>query len=93
MCWPLLASSGATPASEANAASLLTRPGWDQLMSSWAATTGPTPGYTFELLERVGFADMELPVCATSPRPAAGSYRRRCSATLDSAAGVAGIFL
>jgi hypothetical protein len=26
--WPLLASSGATPASEANAASLLTRPGW-----------------------------------------------------------------
>lgn len=44
MCWPLLASKGATPASEAKAASLLTRPGWDQLISSWAATTGPTPG-------------------------------------------------
>jgi hypothetical protein len=42
--WPLLASRGATPASEANVASLLTRPGWDQLISSWAATTGPTPG-------------------------------------------------
>ena len=42
--WPLLASSGATPAREANAASLRTRPRWDQLTRSWAATTGPTPG-------------------------------------------------
>ena len=44
MRWPLLASSGATPARAANAASLRTRPRWDQLTSSWAATTGPTPG-------------------------------------------------
>jgi hypothetical protein len=29
---------------EANAASLLTRLGWNQLISSWAATTAPTPG-------------------------------------------------
>jgi hypothetical protein len=37
-------SSGVTPAREANAASLRTRPRWDQLTRSWAATTGPTPG-------------------------------------------------
>lgn len=41
---PLVTSSGVTPTSEANAASLLTRPGWGQLMISWPATTVPTPG-------------------------------------------------
>src|SRR5512133_1417149 len=40
---PLLASRGLAPASAANAASLRTRPGWEKLTTTWAATTGPTP--------------------------------------------------
>ena len=41
---PLRASSGAAPARAANAASQRTRPRWDQLTKSCAATIGPTPG-------------------------------------------------
>lgn len=40
----VLVSSGATPANDAKAASLRTRPWWDQLISSCAGTTGPRPG-------------------------------------------------
>ena len=42
--WPEEAGIGATPASRAKAASERTRPLWDQLTISWAATIGPTPG-------------------------------------------------
>ena len=42
---PILASSGATPASEANAASLRTRPGWGQLSNKSSSHDGPTPGW------------------------------------------------
>ena len=42
------------------------------------APTWPGVPHTFELLDRAGFADMELPsLCATSPRPAAASPPRR----------------
>jgi hypothetical protein len=36
---------GAAPASMAKAASERSRPGCDQLISTWAAVTGPTPGW------------------------------------------------
>jgi hypothetical protein len=42
--WPLLASSGATPASEGECPFVSDPSGWDQLMNSWAARTCPTPG-------------------------------------------------
>ena len=35
----------AAPASMAKAASDRNRPGWDQLISSWAALIGPMPGW------------------------------------------------
>jgi hypothetical protein len=65
---PLLASSGATPASAANAASLRTRPRWDQLTKSWAATTGPTPGSA----SRVGPAGCCLTSASSSGSSSAG---------------------
>ncbi len=43
--WPEEASTGAAPASIAKAASERSRPGWDQLISTWAAVTGPIPGW------------------------------------------------
>ena len=43
--WPEDAGTGAAPASMAKAASERNRPGWDQLISSWAALMGPMPGW------------------------------------------------
>ncbi len=41
---PLLAGMGATPARAAKAASLRSRPAWDQDTRNWAAVMAPTPG-------------------------------------------------
>ena len=41
---PLLASSGLTPAREANAGSVRQRPTWEKLTMTCAAVTGPIPG-------------------------------------------------
>jgi hypothetical protein len=43
--WPEDAGTVAAPASMAKAASERNRPGWDQLISSWAALVGPIPGW------------------------------------------------
>ena len=43
--WPEDAWTGAAPASMAKAASERNRPGWDQLISTWAALMGPIPGW------------------------------------------------
>src|SRR5947199_1111442 len=43
---PELAGTGLTPARAAKAASVRTRPGWDQAVRATAAVTGPMPGWS-----------------------------------------------
>ncbi len=69
MVCPEEAGIGAQPASRAKAASLRTRPGWDQESSSCAAASVPTPGSSSRCgasCQRVGLAAR----AAFSPQPA-----------------------
>ena len=49
---------------------------WDPFRAGRATSFAGVP-YTFDLLDRVGFAEWTCRTCATSPRPAAGSAPTR----------------
>ena len=65
-------------------------PGFWQLFRDRAGTSLAGVPYTFDLLDRVGFAEMALPHLRTSRRPAGGWTRRRSPATPPSAGATVG---